>query len=70
MRQTKEQHRRRHQILHRALDELAADWALHHTKLRETGQIKLYTNSTIMELMQWSHKQTVEPDELGDGWLS
>ena len=50
-------HRERHKQLHQALDELAADWAAH----QPLG--KLFSNSTIMELMRWSHEQTREPDE-------
>lgn len=63
---TKLEHRRRHEELHRALDELAADWALHNCtpKSIRSGEPKLFSNSTIMELMQWSHRQTIEPEEL------
>jgi len=50
----KEPHIQRHKELHRALDELAADFITH------TG--KLPSQSTIIELMQWSHKQTTDPD--------
>lgn len=62
---TKEEHRQRHLELHRALDELAADWALHHVKAapRYGEQLKLFSNTTIEELMAWSHQQTIEPDE-------
>jgi hypothetical protein len=58
---TKEQHRKRHEELHRALDELAADWALHNSRPTRDGNIKLFSNTTIMELMEWSHQQTVDP---------
>jgi len=53
---TKEEYLERHRELHRALDELAADWAAH----QPLG--KMFSNSTIMELMRWSHEQTQEPD--------
>ena len=53
----REQHRGRHILLHRMLDELAADWATHQPR----G--KLFSNSTIMELIEWSHRQTIQPDE-------
>lgn len=49
-------HRERHIELHRNLDELCADWAAH----QPMG--KLFSNSTIMELIEWSHKQTQNPD--------
>lgn len=51
-----EGHRLRHVELHEALDELAADWVAHQPR----G--KLFSNSTIMELMEWSHRQTIKPD--------
>jgi len=46
---TKEDHLKRHQDLHNGLDELFAD-AIIHAGLR--------THSTILELIQWSFKQT------------
>ena len=56
----KSQHRARHQELHDALDELVADWAIHQPR----G--KMYSNSTIMELVEWSYQQTIEPQVLID----
>lgn len=66
---TKAEHRRRHKKLHRAFDELAADWALHNCTPKSimNGEPKLFSNTTIMELMQWSHRQTIEPDEEPNG---
>jgi hypothetical protein len=52
-----ERHRQRHVELHQALDELAADWVVHQPR----G--KVFSNSSIMELIQWSHVQTIEPEE-------
>ncbi|HEY1896723.1 MAG TPA: hypothetical protein VGG62_10645 [Terracidiphilus sp.] len=52
---TEAEHRARHIELHKALDELCADWVAHQ------GWGKLFSNSTIMELMQWSHEQTIRP---------
>jgi hypothetical protein len=52
-----EKHRRRHVELHRALDELVADWVLHQPR----GKL---CNSTIMELIEWSHRQTIKPAEI------
>ena len=51
---TKEEHIKRHKKLHRALDELSADF------MAKTGN--LCSNSTIMDLMKWSHAQTIETD--------
>lgn len=51
---TKEQHKGRHCELHRALDELVADWAAHHPG-------RFYSKATIMELIHWSHDQTIDP---------
>jgi hypothetical protein len=54
---TTEEHRARHIELHRALDELCADWVTHQ------NFEKLFSNTTIMELMEWSHQQTIQPEE-------
>jgi hypothetical protein len=51
---TDEQHRARHGELHQALDELIAGWAMHNPG-------KMYSSSTIMDLMQWSFEQTRHP---------
>lgn len=47
-------HRERHRQLHRALDELIADF------IDKTG--KMPSDTTVMELMEWSHRQTLKPD--------
>lgn len=52
---TTEEHKQRHIELHRALDELAADFINHTGKLPST--------TTIMELVRWSYRQTQNPDE-------
>lgn len=52
------EHRRRHEELHDALDELVADWTSH------TG--RLPSKATILELMHWSAAQTSEPVEFND----
>ena len=49
-----EQHKRRHLELHRMLDELLADYIEHTNKL---------LSSSLRELMEWSFKQTKNPDE-------
>lgn len=50
---TPAQHKRRHVRLHKALDELAADFLSH------TG--KLLSKTTVMALLEWSHQQTINP---------
>jgi len=47
------QHKQRHIKLHRALDELLADYVIH------TG--RRVSNSTALELMEWSYQQTLNP---------
>lgn len=52
---TKREHLKRHKELHKALDELVADFILCTDKRPST--------STVMELMEWAHQQTQKPDE-------
>jgi len=52
---TKQEHIERHKMLHRYLDELVADW------IDETG--RLPSKGKVMELMNWSARQTEEPDD-------
>lgn len=54
---TNEEHRERHKFLHPLLDELVADYLTHHKGRR-------LSNSTIMDLLQWSSKQTENPCEI------
>jgi len=53
---TKREHKDRHLELHAKLDELVADY-ISHTK-------KTPSDTNIMELINWSYKQTQGPDEL------
>jgi hypothetical protein len=48
-------HKKRHVILHKYLDELIADF-INHTH-------KLPSETTLIELMEWSNKQQINPDE-------
>ena len=48
------EHRQRHIQLHRALDELAADY------ISQTE--RLPSKATILDLMRWSSKQAEGPD--------
>ena len=52
---THEQHRARHVELHKMVDELVADW-ISHTRGRPS-------QSTVLELLEWSAAQAVEPTE-------
>jgi len=48
------EHKARHELLHTHLDELVADFIT-----KTDGRP---SKSTIMELMSWSHKQTLSPE--------
>ncbi len=50
-----EGHKARHVSLHHSLDELTADW------IRHTG--KRPSENTVLDLIEWSHKQTESPTE-------
>jgi hypothetical protein len=52
---TSEEHKERHEMLHRNLDELVADWIAHTRKVP--------SKSTVLELMEWAHEQTLNPTE-------
>jgi hypothetical protein len=54
-------HRRRHVELHQALDELAADYIRHQPI--GGGLTKRLGNTTVLELLEWSHAQTENPTE-------
>lgn len=49
----KEEHKARHVELHKSFDELLADFIDH------TGGLP--SKTTLMEFMNWSHEQTLEP---------
>jgi hypothetical protein len=51
---TTEEHRERHVLLHRMLDELGADYLFQNAG-------SLPSTTTMMDLMRWSHAQTLEP---------
>lgn len=50
-----EEHKERHEELHRALDELVADW-INHTN-------RIPSKATVLELMKWAYEQTLNPTE-------
>lgn len=52
---TPDEHKKRHEQLHKALDELVADWIDH------TG--RLPSKATVFELMRWSFHQCENPTE-------
>ena len=51
-----EEHKIRHVELHKALDELVADF-INHTE-------NMPSKTTLFELMEWSFEQTKNPTEL------
>lgn len=51
----KEEHKKRHISLHHSFDELLADYIDH------TGNLPSQT--TVMDLLKWSHEQTLNPKE-------
>ncbi len=53
---TPEKHKKRHQELHKAVDELFADYITHHPE--QIG----FTSMPIMQLLEWSAKQMESPD--------
>lgn len=55
---TPEEHRQRHVELHQALDELFADYILHHPT--QQG----FVDMPFRLLLEWAFQQTKEPDEL------
>jgi len=52
----KKDHRNRHILLHKMLDELLADFIYHNRG-------KHLSESSLLDLMEWSHRQTINPDE-------
>ena len=55
---TVEEHRKmRHAELHAALDELLADYLIHHDQVQPS-------TITLTDLMEWSHEQTIRPTGL------
>ena len=52
---TKEEHIKIHKELHESLDKLLADFI--------TCTSNHLSSASIMELVEWSHKQTIDPDE-------
>ena len=53
---TKKEHKERHKKLHKSLDEIFADF------IENSGINSGFTDRPIMELINWSYKQTKEPD--------
>lgn len=58
---TPQEHKNRHIELHKALDELFADYISHHP-----DKVK-FLETPIGDLIKWSHEQTVNPKELNNG---
>jgi hypothetical protein len=53
-RMTQDEHRARHELLHQMFDELLADYLT-------CNRGKVPSMTTVMELVTWSHQQTIEP---------
>ena len=51
------EHQRRHKDLHRAFDELLADWLAHNPRSSSI-------HDPILSLMEWSHRQTLKPERM------
>lgn len=49
-----DEHRARHVALHRAFDELLADFLAHHPDA-------LPSETSVLELVQWSAEQVIKP---------
>ena len=56
---TPEEHQKRHVELHRAIDELLADWLAHMPDAS--------IDRAIIDLVQWSYKQTLSPHAVEEG---
>jgi hypothetical protein len=57
---TPEEHKARHEELHRSLDELMADYRVHHP-YTNSGANKSFNEISVWELVEWSHEQTKNP---------
>ena len=55
---TRDAHIEIHKELHKALDSLVADF------VEETRCQELLSNTTVMRLIEWSHKQTTDPSDI------
>ncbi len=55
----KKEHIARHKLLHTHLDELVADWIRHGNGMP--------SKKTVLDLMNWSHEQTINPTEQSSG---
>jgi len=54
---TKEEHQSIHKELHKSFDQLLGDFLMHHP-------YKRLNEILLMELLEWSYRQTIEPDDL------
>ncbi len=55
MAMNKKEHIKIHKQLHESLDKLLADFLIHNKKAGLT--------TSIRELIEWSHQQTIDPEE-------
>lgn len=61
---TRAEHIARHLELHRALDELLADFIRH----QPLDNFKSLSETTLLEFLRWSCLQTIEPTALPDSY--
>lgn len=57
---THAEHKRRHEEMHRSLEELLNDFLKHH-RVRVFDR-SLARKLTVYELMDWSYQQTLDPE--------
>lgn len=60
--ESKETHIARHKELHEMLDELVCDWLAGGA---QKGENRFPSESTIQDLVKWSHEQTLIPENNG-----
>lgn len=64
---TEKEHRKRHNELHKALDELFADFVAHSgIKAGIELGFTRFTRRPIIDLIEWSYKQSTKPDHTDD----
>lgn len=53
-----DEHRKIHIGLHKALDQLFADYIQHHPTQHN------FLETPLKDFIEWSHRQTIQPDEV------
>jgi hypothetical protein len=60
---THDEHTQRHRELHKAFDELLADYMEHHPSQTT------YLSMPLSQLLLWSHSQTIDADDLRESYV-